>query len=73
MDNVIRFPGYTKLDIDPDGVLNGAKGELESVLILGTCQDGEPYVAASTSNRAELLLLVKQFEFNLLSGYYDDE
>jgi hypothetical protein len=72
-DNVINFPGYTKLDIDPDGVLEGAKGKLDTVLVLGTCHNGDDWLAASTSNPADLLMLVEQFKFRLLNGeFYGD-
>lgn len=68
--NVVPFTGKTTLDIDPDGVLEGAKGELEQVLVLGFDEDGEYYFASSTSNIGTLLRLIETFKFDLLSGEF---
>ncbi len=35
MTNVVNFTGITTLDLDPDRILEAAKGELESVVIVG--------------------------------------
>jgi hypothetical protein len=72
MAEIVQFPGYTRNDIDPDSVLEGAKGELNCVLVLGSCPDGDDWVASSTSNKAELLLMVEQFKHDLLSGRFDN-
>lgn len=73
MTNVIPFDAYTRNDIDPDQVLEGAKGQLKQVLILGVCEDGDLYAAASTVDKGKLLYAAKMFEMKLLSGDFDDE
>lgn len=66
--NVVPFGGHTRHDINPDGVLEGAKGKLNKVLVLGEGDDVGEWFAASTSNTGELLSLIERFKFKLLSG-----
>lgn len=70
-DNIVNFPGYTSLDIDPDRVLDGAKGELEQVMVLGYDQSGDLYVSSSTADVGILLRLVETFKFKLLNGDFN--
>jgi len=72
-DSVIKFPGGTRLDIDPDDVLAGAMGELQQVVVIGRCHNGDDWIASHTCDPAQILLLVERFKFNLLSGAYDQE
>lgn len=72
MSNVIPIGGYTRLDIDPDKVLDGAKDKLSSVLVIGYENDtGETYFASSTSNTAELLFMLEKFKFQVLRGDFN--
>jgi hypothetical protein len=71
-DNVINGHFRTRLDIDPAGVLDGAKGKVNQVLVLGNCEDGELYVAASTAKKETLLYLIERFKFKLLHGDFDE-
>ncbi|MDD1627777.1 MAG: hypothetical protein LUQ26_09945 [Methylococcaceae bacterium] len=73
MSNVIPIGGYTRLDIDPEGVIEGAKDKLTSVLVLGYEEDGSLYAAASTADTGHLLLLMERFKFSILNGDYGDE
>lgn len=54
MAKVIDFTGITTLDLDPDRILEAAKGELESVVIVGygRAADGSQteYFATSISD-----------------------
>ena len=61
-DNVVRFPGITKLDLDPDLVLREAIGKLEGVLLLGYTKDGECYFASSYADGGEVMWLVERFK-----------
>lgn len=77
MSNIIPFNGYTRNDIDPDdidpdGVLEGAKGQLSAVLVIGRCEDGDNYAAASTTDKGKLLLMIEEFKLRLLDGDFDD-
>ena len=62
-DNVVRFGGVTTLPLDPDRILEAAKGQLSEVVILGweKAEDGTGafYMAASDADlsRASMLLL----------------
>jgi hypothetical protein len=40
MGKVILFNGITKLDLDPDMVLENCKGNLEGVVLLGWDKEG---------------------------------
>ena len=65
---VIDFPGYTTLDSEPDMVLEKAKGQLNTALVLGWTDDDEIYFAGSTSNSADIVYLLefaKQFFWEL--------
>ena len=67
MTNVVNFGGYTRLDIDPDSVLEGAKGKLSKVLVIG-CEEDDLYMATSTTSKPEILYLIEQLKFKLLNG-----
>jgi hypothetical protein len=69
--NVIQGHFRTRLDIEPDSVLKGAVGQVNKVLVIGSCLDGDNYYAASTGNKSELLLMIEQFKFKLLNGDLD--
>jgi hypothetical protein len=72
MTNVIPMSAYTRMEVDPDTVLEGAKGQLTQVLIIGKHVDGFMYAAASTPNKEKLLMALEEFKFQLLSGEFDD-
>lgn len=73
MSNVIQMSGYTRLDVDPDKVLDGAKDQLSSVLVIGYEHDGGGlYLAASSGKKSEILLMLERVKFNLLNGDYDE-
>lgn len=58
MGKVIKFNGLTCLDIEPDLVLEGARGKLENVLVIGYEGD-ELYVAFSSGEIGKNLLLME--------------
>lgn len=65
-NNIARFPGVTRLDIDPDLVLQEAVGKLEGVVVAGFNKDGGHYFASSYADGADALWLVEMFKKNLL-------
>lgn len=76
-DNVIPIGGITKLDLDPDQVLEAAKGKLESVIIIGWTKSAEndeyeedEFFASSIACGGECLWLIERFKKALLR---DDE
>lgn len=55
-DNVISIGCMTKLPIPPEKVLNAAREKtFERVTVIGVCEDGEEYVASSTSDCGAIL------------------
>ena len=55
------FPigGITKLNMPPDKILEGAKGQLEGVVLIGFDKDGELYAASSYADGGDLMWLLE--------------
>lgn len=66
-DNVVNFPGVTRLKIDPDKVLNAAVGNLESVVVVGYDKTGMEYFAASDPSGPEVLWLLERAKAGLIN------
>jgi len=72
MTNVVKFNGYTTVDIEPDSVLDSAKGVLSTVIVIGHNKDDDTsYIAASTADKKRLLWMIEQFKFKLFNGDFD--
>lgn len=77
-DGAIKMTNITKVEfktgelhIEPDTVLEKAKGVYTSVLIIGWDMDGNLDVRSTTNlNAPDLLFLSSAFSHNLLSGDY---
>jgi hypothetical protein len=67
MSKVIPFSGITKLDLDPDTVLDNNKGLLEGVVIMGWDKDGNEVFASSYADGGTVLWLLKRMELRLLT------
>lgn len=65
-DNLLIFTGITTLNHSPDTMLEGAKGELEGVIILGYDKDGEEFFSSSYASGADCLWLMERFKKKLL-------
>lgn len=66
---VIPLGCLTKLDVPADRVLDGAKGKLEGVLVLGFEEDGgEFYAASSYADGGTVLWLMEQCKLLLLKA-----
>jgi len=50
MGVVVDLPVITSLDLDPDRVLERAKGNLARVIIVGMDKDGNEYFASSCAD-----------------------
>ena len=66
-DNVVDFPGVTRLDVDPEKILNGAANQLETCVIIGYDKDGEFWFSSSVADGGDVLWLLKLAEQALLS------
>jgi hypothetical protein len=66
-DNVVIFPGVTRLDMPPKLTLEAAsRADLQAVAILGYDADGEVFVSSSISGGPELLWLLETVKLMLL-------
>ena len=72
MGKVIDFNGITKLDFDPDKVLEGAMGKLDSVIILGYTKDEDEYFACSLADGGEANWLLDRCKIKLLTIDLED-
>ena len=66
MSNVIQFHGITRLNLEPDTVLENNKGKLEGVVILGYGKDGSEYFASTYAGGGEVLWLLERCKKMLL-------
>jgi hypothetical protein len=62
-----NFTGITRLDLDPDRVLDAAKGKLQGVVVLGFDKDGNFYASGSYADGGTLLWLLEACKQRLLS------
>lgn len=65
-DNIVDFTGITKLDMDPDRLLQKVIGKMEGVLILGITKDGEEYFASSKADAADALYYMERAKYALM-------
>ena len=66
MSNVIPFGGITRLDLDPDIVLEEAKGKLEGFVIAGHDKEGNEYFASTYADGGDVLWLLERMKFRLV-------
>lgn len=59
-NNIEDFGGITKLDLDPDRLLNKAIGRLDQVIIVGFDKEGNEYIASSQADGGETLWLLQR-------------
>lgn len=71
MGKVIQFTGITKLDLDPDVILENNKGVLEGVVIMGWDKEGKEVFASSYADGGTVLWLAERMKKLLLE--VDDE
>lgn len=65
-DNVVNFTGITRLDMDPERVLESVRGKLKSVVILGFDEDDEEYFASSIADGGTVVWLMERAKLKLL-------
>lgn len=68
MAEIIQFSGITKLNLDPDIVLENNKGKLEGLIILGYGKDGSEYFASTYADGGEVLWLLERCKKMLLEA-----
>lgn len=52
-------------------MLNCAVGELEEVIVIGDCLDGDSWLSSSTADKQKLLWMIENVKFKLMVGDYD--
>lgn len=71
--NLQFFPGITAKDFDADLILEGAKGELAWVIIIGETPDGDEFFSASKSNGPDVVWALERAKLKLLRTMDGDE
>lgn len=66
MGDLVYLNTVTKLDSPPDWFLEGAKGKLQAVVILGYDHEGNEYIAMSQADGGDVLWLMRRCEKMLL-------
>lgn len=67
MTNVIQFNGITRLNLDPDVVLENNKGKLAGLVILGYDKEGGEYFSSTYADGGEVLWLLERMKLRLLT------
>jgi hypothetical protein len=67
MTNVIQFRGITRLDLDPDIVLENTKGQLAGLVICGYDKAGNEYFASTYADGGDVLWLLERMKLRLLN------
>lgn len=66
MDNVIPLGNITKLDLNPDIVLENTKGKLCNFVIVGWDKEGELYFSSTKADGGDVLWLLEKAKQALL-------
>lgn len=65
-DNVVPFPGITRLDLPADRIITAAQGNLEDVVIVGWDLNGGFYFGSLKADGAEVLWFLEIAKKKLL-------
>ena len=66
MGKVIPLNNVTRLDLPVDRVLDAAKDELQSVVLMGYKNDGSLYFSSTVADGGDVLWLMEQCKLALL-------
>lgn len=64
---IIPFTGITKLDLDPDVILENLKGKTEGFVLLGYTADGEEFFSSTYADGGVVLWLMERCKKQLLA------
>ena len=67
MGELVFPPIVTTLATNPDLVLEKSKGKLKHVVVVGLCEDGTEYFAASDADGGSALWLLERAKTKLLA------
>lgn len=68
MAKIVPIGGITKLDLPADRILEGAKGKLEGVVVIGLNNDGELYCASSYADGGSVLWLLEACKTRMMES-----
>ena len=71
MGEVVILPGWTKLPLPKERVLNAAGEALEDVFVLGWDKNRKLYAATSNPDLMECVMLAQKFIHKAMNGDYD--
>lgn len=71
MSNVIPLGNITKLDLNPDIVLENTKGKLDNFVIVGWDKEGELYFSSTKADGGEVIWLLEKAKQALLDVTID--
>jgi len=72
MGKLISIGTVTKLDLDPDRILEMAKGKLEGVVIIGfQKEDGKVFAGSSYADGGDVMWLLKACESKMMRAVED--
>ena len=60
----------TTLDLPPDRILEGAKGKLEAVILIGRTPEGGSYFGSSTADKAQIVFMLESMKHDILAGEF---
>jgi len=69
MSKIIPFTGITRLDLDPDIILENNKGQFEGVVLMGWNKDGEEVFASTYADGGTVLWLLERMKLRLLEAH----
>lgn len=71
-DKIVQFTGAFYGHIEPSRVLDGAKEqELSEVIVIGEHHDGSVYIAFSTEFASEVIALLERAKYRLIRDMED--
>lgn len=66
-DNVVNFPGITKLNLPPERILEQAgSADLDGVVVIGWTKDGKFYAASSYADGGDVMFLCEMVKHRLI-------
>lgn len=70
MSKIIQFTGKTKNEIEPDVILEKAKGNVIECLVIGFQPEGKLYFAGSTGDVGQILTMIELAKKQLMDGFH---
>jgi hypothetical protein len=69
----VKKANHDNHDLTANQVLEGSMNLLDVCMVIGKEAGGEPFFMSTTTDRATILLMIKELEHDLLTPVYDYE